>query len=74
MMTLYFKSDDETIDMECLQWIEYRLDGNSITKVKCRQDRSGGSEIRFPANTEEIVTSWKLDDADVPEWIYQYVD
>ena len=55
-------------------WHEYRQEGDSVVKYKCRRQKIFDADESYWKGTEEELTSWTVDGPDMPSWLKIYVN
>lgn len=52
---------------------EYRLEGDTVHKVRCNRGKTFDGEETTWYETEKEVDSWQIDDPSMPDWLHKYL-
>ena len=73
MSTIYTTNEWKGYGKQNYYWNEYRLEGDTVSKIKChRQKFFNGDESEWMRD-EDLVESWDKDSPDLPDWLSQYL-
>lgn len=54
-------------------WNEYRLDGDTVYKVKRHRQKVFNGDENEWIQDESPIESWNINDPDMPEWLKKYL-
>ena len=73
MKTIYRTNRWKGYGKQNYYWNEYRLDGNTVKKIKCHRQKFFDGDENVWENSESLVDSWKKNSPELPEWLKQYL-
>lgn len=71
--TIYRTNDWNGYGKQNYYWNEYRLEGDTVEKYKCHQQKFFDGDENVWNHEENLVDSWSKDDSSMPDWINQYI-
>lgn len=72
-MTIYTTQDRPGYSKNERFWNDYRLEGDTVTKYRCRSDKFFDGKENVQEYDEQEIESWNTEDPNMPEWIKQYI-
>ncbi len=73
MKTIYTTNEWKGYGKQNYYWNEYRLEGNTVHKIKCRRFKYFDGDENVWESEEEEVDSWAKDDPDMPDWLHNHL-
>lgn len=55
-------------------WIEYRLEGERIEKIRCHRFGFFDGKEHIWDRDDELVESWSTDDPNLPAWLKDFLN
>ncbi|ACP32741.1 hypothetical protein cauri_1148 [Corynebacterium aurimucosum ATCC 700975] len=73
MKTIYKTNQWKGYGKQNYYWNEYRLDGDTVHKIKCNRFKYFDGDESVWETEEKEVESWAKDDPDMPDWLHKYL-
>ncbi len=72
-MTIYTTKERKGYGKQNYYRNEYRLEENEVHKYKCNRFKTFDGHENNWEESEILVSSWALDDQNMPEWLRNYL-
>lgn len=73
MKTIYSTNEWKGYGKQNYYWNEYRIDGDTIYKVKCHRQKIFNGDENEWVRDETPIDSWNINDTNMPDWLKQYI-
>lgn len=73
MKTIYTTNEWKGYGKQNYYWNEYRLDGDTVYKIKCNRFKYFDGDENVWESEEKQVESWAKDDPNMPDWLHNYL-